>query len=92
MAEITLNLLNIFSLKTGEKKLKYKGKRVKDIVKKFVKEYGNELDDKWLGRWNKLSKDILILLNGKNVEELKGYKTKLSEGDELYFSVPLSGG
>jgi MoaD family protein len=92
MAEVTLNLLNIFSLKTGKSKLQLEGKKVKDIVKQFVKEYGDKLDDKLI-RWrNKLSKDILILLNGENVEELNGYKTKLNDGDNLYFSVPLSGG
>ncbi|MGV9206425.1 MAG: MoaD/ThiS family protein [Promethearchaeia archaeon] len=92
MAEVTLNLLNIFSLKIGESELSYKGKKVKDVVKKFVKEHGDKLDEKLLGRWNKLSNDILILLNGENIKEIKGYKTKLRDGDNLYFSVPLSGG
>ncbi|MGV9199279.1 MAG: MoaD/ThiS family protein [Promethearchaeia archaeon] len=92
MAEVTLNLLNIFSLKIGESELSYEGKKVKDVVKKFVKEHGDKLDEKLLGRWNKLSNDILILLNGENIKEIKGYKTKLRDGDNLYFSVPLSGG
>ena len=92
MAEVTLNLLNIFALKTGKSKLQLEGNKVKDIVKKFVKEYGDKLDDKLI-RWrNKLSKDILIFLNGENVEEINGYKTKLNDGDNIYFSVPLSGG
>lgn len=92
MAEVTLNLLNIFSLKIGESELSYEGKKVKDVVKKFVKEHGDKLDEKLLGRWNKLSNDILILLNGENIKEIKGYRTKLRDGDNLYFSVPLSGG
>ncbi|MGV9173185.1 MAG: hypothetical protein ACOC35_11545, partial [Promethearchaeia archaeon] len=70
MAEVTLNLLNIFSLKIGESELSYEGKKVKDVVKKFVKEHGDKLDEKLLGRWNKLSNDILILLNGENIKEI----------------------
>ncbi len=93
MAKVTLNLLNIFQLKVKKNSIPYEGKNVKEIVEKFVAEYKNVLDDSLLSKnKKKLDERILILVNGKNIEYLNKYKTALNEGDEIYLSIPLSGG
>jgi molybdopterin converting factor small subunit len=71
----------------------FEGKTVGNIVEKFVKKYKDKLDEHLLDKKKeRLSSQMLILLNGKNVRTLKNYKTKLQEGDKLYFSYPISGG
>lgn len=93
MAKVNLNLLNIFQLKIKEKSIKYEGKNVGEVISQFVKDYGDKLEDPMLSRnRKKLHKQMLILVNGRNITYLNGYKTKLNDGDELYLSVPLAGG
>lgn len=93
MAKVELNLLNIFALKVKEKALNYEGKNVKEIIDQFLKEHGSKLDDGLLSKnKKKLHHSTLILLNGRNISYLKKYKTKLEDGDQLYLSVPISGG
>ncbi|MHA1473117.1 MAG: hypothetical protein ACTSQW_08485 [Promethearchaeota archaeon] len=79
MAKVNLNLLNIFQLKLKEKSVKYEGKTVGDVISQFVKEYSNKLEDGLLSKnGKKLNKQMLILVNGQNINYLKGYKTKLN--------------
>jgi len=93
MAKVNLNLLNIFALKIGKNFIEYEGEKVNDIISLFLKEYRDKLDDNLLSRnRKKLNKQILILVNGRNIEYLNKYKTVLNEGDEVYISIPLSGG
>ena len=93
MPNVKLNLLNIFSLRLGKNHVQYEGETVKNVITQFVKEYGDKLDDGLLSkRKNKLHENILILVNGRSIENMKGYKTKLNEGDEMFLSIPLSGG
>lgn len=93
MAKVSLNLLNIFALKVKKNSISYEGKTVKDIISLFLSEYGSLLDDNLLSKNKKLlANQILVLVNGKNIEYLNGYKTALNDGDEIYLSIPLSGG
>ncbi len=93
MAKVELHLLNIFALKVKEKTLNYDGKTVKDVIKNFLKDHGDKLDDGLLSKnKKKLHSNILILLNGKNINYLKKYRTKLKDGDQIYLSIPISGG
>ncbi|MFX1275033.1 MAG: hypothetical protein ACFFBP_19910 [Promethearchaeota archaeon] len=93
MVKIVLNLLNIFQLRTQQKSIEYDGDTVGDIIKQFVKEFRDKLDPGLLDKKKKkLNKGMLILLNGRNIEFLDKYKTKLKVEDKLYVSVPLGGG
>ncbi|MHA1147330.1 MAG: MoaD/ThiS family protein [Promethearchaeota archaeon] len=93
MANVKLNLLNIFALKVKKNTIEYEGETVGDVITQFLKEYHHLLDDDLLSKnKKKLSKQILILVNGRNIEYLNKYKTKLEEGDQIYLSIPLSGG
>ncbi|MFX1394193.1 MAG: MoaD/ThiS family protein [Promethearchaeota archaeon] len=93
MAVVNLNLLNIFYLKTKKKSIEYEGKTIKEVLSKFIKENGQTLDGNLLSKnKKKLDKQILILLNGRNIKYLNNYKTKLNDGDQIHLSVPLAGG
>lgn len=93
MVLVELNLLNMFALRIKRQKLNYEGKTVQEIIMKFIEEYKEELDDSILSKdKKKLSPQMVILLNGRNISYLNNYKTKLKEGDKLYLSFPISGG
>ena len=93
MAKITLNLLNIFALKLDKSAVKYEGDTVGDIITLFLKDHAELLDDALLSRnKKKLHKDILILVNGRNITYLDKYKTILKDDDEVYLSIALAGG
>jgi len=93
MAEVELQLLNIFALRTNKNNMVYEGQMVTEIIRKFVKEYRNLLDDNLLDKKKKkLNPQMLVLLNGKNVNNGKSSKTKVKDGDKIYISYPISGG
>jgi molybdopterin converting factor small subunit len=93
MAKVELNLLNIFWLNVKKKAIEYEGNTVGDVMSKFIKEHKDQLDGKLLSKnKKKLNSQMLVLLNGKDIQYVKKYKTKLKDGDKLYISAPLSGG
>jgi molybdopterin converting factor small subunit len=93
MAKIKLNLLNIFQLRIDKKFIEYNGKTVGDVISQFLVEHSNKLDIEMLANnKKKFNSQVLILLNGRNIKYLKGYKTKLKDADELYLSFALAGG
>jgi len=93
MVKVELNLLNMFALKVKKNVIEYDGKTVGDIIFQFLKDHKNNLDDSILNKnKTKLNPQMVVLLNGRNITYLKNYKTKLSEGDKLYLSFPISGG
>ena len=80
-------------LRVKKNTIQYEGDTVGDIVSQFLTEYKDLLDDSILTKnKKKLNPQMIILLNGRNITYMKNYKTKLSEGDQLYLSFPISGG
>jgi molybdopterin converting factor small subunit len=93
LANVKLNLLNIFQLRVNKKFINYEGKNIKEVISKFLNEYRDRLDAELLDKKKKkFNTHVLILLNGRNIKYLKNYKTSLNEGDELYLSYALAGG
>ncbi len=93
MVNVNLNLLNIFALQLNKNVIQCEGNTVGEIITEFIREYKNSLDPRLLSpNQKKLNEQILILVNGQNIESLKRYKTKLKEGDNIYLSIALSGG
>jgi molybdopterin converting factor small subunit len=93
LANVKLNLLNIFQLRINKKYIYYEGKTVKDIINQFLKENKTKLDVELLDKnKKKFNSHVLILLNGRNIKYLNNYKTALNDGDELYISYALAGG
>ena len=79
--------------KVKQNTIEYEGKTVGDIITQFVRDHKDKLDDTLLSKnKKKLHKNILILVNGRNVEYLNNYKTELKDEDQVYVSIALSGG
>lgn len=93
MVKVTLNLLNIFALRTGKNKILYEADTVGEVIKQFIEQHRAHLDENLLDKKKKkLNGQMLVLINGQNIKQLEGYKTKLKEDDKVYISYPISGG
>lgn len=65
---------------------------VMDLIEKLIGLYGDALRDVLLTKEMELNYGIALLLNGRNIMALDGFKMQLSEGDELLILPPLGGG
>ncbi|MCK4282622.1 MAG: MoaD/ThiS family protein [Candidatus Lokiarchaeota archaeon] len=93
MAKVRLYLLNIFYLRVKKNLLEYEANNIKQLISKFVAEYKDKIGTDFLNTKQNFVNDlIIILLNGRNIRFLKGKKTKLSDNDKIYLSLPVSGG
>jgi len=93
MAKVHLYLLNIFYLRVKKRVLEYESNNIKHLISKFVSEYKDKIGTDFLNTKQNFVNDlIIILLNGRNIRFLKGKKTKLSDNDKIYLSLPVSGG
>lgn len=93
MAKVQLYLLNLFYLRVKKNVLEYEANNIKQLISKFVAEYKDKIGTDFLNtKQNFVSDLIIILLNGRNVRFLKGKKTKLTDNDKIYLSLPVSGG
>jgi molybdopterin converting factor small subunit len=71
----------------------YQGETVGDIISQFERDHLENLPDYLKSKDHKqLNDQILILLNGSNIKNLEGKKTRIKEGDEIQLSVPIIGG
>jgi len=93
MAKVQLYLLNLFYLRVKKNVLEYEANNIKQLISKFVAEYKDKIGTDFLNtKQNFVSDLIIILLNGRSVRFLKGKKTKLTDNDKIYLSLPVSGG
>ena len=64
---------------------------VLDLIKTIAKKYPQLEKHLLLGR-DEISDEPRIILNGRNIEWLKGSKTELKEGDTIALFPPAAGG
>ena len=64
-----------------------------------LKDVAGALLEQDRAKWEHILKDNLppterytVLINGKNIQSLEGFETKIREGDEIVFAVLLTGG
>ena len=64
-----------------------------------LKDVARALLEQDRAKWEHILKDNLpptetyaVLINGKNIQSLEGVETKIHEGDEIVFTVLISGG
>jgi hypothetical protein len=55
------------------------------MAQKYGKEFNNIIDPKT----DKISNDILVMLNGRGIRTIN---SKIEDNDVLMFTIPLSGG
>jgi molybdopterin converting factor small subunit len=70
-----------------------------DLVSPTLRDVIRALLEQDRAKWERILQDDFtpsegyeILVNGRNMKSLEGIDTKIGEGDEIVFTVPLSGG
>ncbi|MEM4577109.1 MAG: ubiquitin-like small modifier protein 1 [Candidatus Nezhaarchaeales archaeon] len=67
------------------------GMTIMDLIKKLSERLPQKFRD-FVFEGHEISKNIIILVNGKGISELYGLETKLKSGDEVALLPPVSGG
>ena len=70
-----------------------------DLVSPTLRDVMRALLEQNRAKWERILQDDFtpseryeVLVNGRNMKSLEGIDTKIGEGDEIVFTVPLSGG
>ncbi len=91
--KLSINLLKPFSGAVGERKLSidFTGSTIEDLVKDLVNRYP-KLKNEIYNKDEKITDYLSMFVNDKPISVLDGMNTKLQNGDELIFFMPVSGG
>lgn len=91
--KLKIKLLKPFSDAVGKSELEldFNGTTIDDLLKLVVDMYP-KLKKEFYMKTGKLSEYICIFVNDKPISALNGRDTKLKNGDELLFFIPISGG
>ena len=84
MNKITIKYRGQLALLTGTPEEIFEAKNVEGVLKTIRERHGREAE--------KTARTMLIALNGESILLLKGYKTKLEEGDTISFFPLCAGG
>lgn len=68
----------------GAKMVELEARDVDEVIRRGNERYGP--------RFSADLKKVAIVVNGRNIHYQQGMKTKLADGDEVWFVVPSSGG
>ena len=70
-----------------------------DLTSPTLRDVMRALLEQDRAKWERILQDDFtpsegyeVLVNGRNIKSLEGLDTKIGEGDEIVFTVPLSGG
>ena len=76
----------------GMKQFNYNADSVKDLLTKLFSEYGEILQQELMDEnWN-LKKHYRIVVNGRNINLLNGFATKLTDEDMIVIMPAIAGG
>jgi MoaD family protein len=91
--KLKIKFLKPFSdaVNKNELELDFDGNTLEELLKIMVNRYP-KLKTEFYTKTNDLSEDMCIFVNDKPTSALNGIKTKLKNGDELIFFIPISGG
>jgi MoaD family protein len=76
----------------GRKKFFYEADSIDDLLNRFFNEYGESLKEEILDEDGKLKKHYRIVVNGRNINILEGFQTKLNDGDIIALMPAIAGG
>ncbi len=65
---------------------------VAELLVHLSKKYGREFTEYLYDEKGKVRKYIQILINGRGINALQGFETKLKEGDTVAIFPPVGGG
>ena len=91
--KLKLNMLRPFSDVVGKKELgfEFDGTTIEELCKALVNKYP-KLKEELYTENDQITDYVSIFVNDKPLSVLDGLNTKLKNGDELLFFVPISGG
>jgi len=76
----------------GKKKFFYEASSVENLLNKMFEEFGEILKNEILDINGEVKKHYRIIVNGRNINLLEGFKTILNEGDMVAFMPAIAGG
>jgi len=76
----------------GKKKFFYEASSVENLLDKMFEEFGEILRTEILDINGEVKKHYRIIVNGRNINLLEGFKTILKEGDMVAFMPAIAGG
>ncbi len=76
----------------GKKKFSYEASSVGNLLNKMFEEFGEILKTEILDINGDVKKHYRIIVNGRNINLLEGFKTILNEGDMVAFMPTIAGG
>jgi MoaD family protein len=76
----------------GKKQFTMEAESVKDLLDKLLEEYGKELKDELFDELGKIRSFYRIIVNGRNINLLDGFQTKLKDDDMFVLMPAIAGG
>ena len=91
MAKVIVRMYATVRDASGTPSCEIDARDLKDLLERVRKLFGSKMV-KVIGRKDAEEDNIVILLNGRNIDRKTGLGTKLKEGDEVSIFPPVSGG
>jgi len=76
----------------GKKKFYFETNSIEELLESFFEKYGDVLKEEILDSNGNLKKHYRILVNGRNINILDGFQTKLNDGDMVALIPAIAGG
>ncbi len=76
----------------GKKQFTMEAESVEDLLDKLLEEYGKELRDELFDELGKIKSFYRIIVNGRNINLLNGFQTKLKDDDMFVLMPAIAGG
>jgi MoaD family protein len=69
-----------------------RGTTVKELLKHLSESYGQPFKEYIYSEKGRAKSHLQFLINGKSIATLKGFETKLKDGDKIAIIPPIGGG
>ena len=76
----------------GKKQFSINAENIEDLISKLVAKYGVSLKQEIFDDERNIKSIYRILVNGRNINLLKGFQTKLKEDDMVALTPAIAGG
>ena len=76
----------------GEKQIDFSAKSVEDLINKLVEKFGITFSNELFDEEGKIKKIYRIVVNGRNINILDGFLTKLKDDDMVAIMPAIAGG
>jgi molybdopterin synthase sulfur carrier subunit len=93
MARVTVKFFATVREITGTAKIETDADDIKGLLKLLREKYGREFEETVIDTdTQELKQFFSCMINGKRIELLDGYETRLSDGDAVALFPPVGGG